>query len=133
MTPHPLAQRAQQAVQRGDLQDAVSALDELLRLAPQDHDAWHVLAMVQVRLGNAGLALPAIGHAVALDRHNAEYFNTQGVVLAESGAPQEAVASFRESIRLRPTHANAHYNLGKAQQKCGRFDEAIDEIGRAHV
>jgi len=114
----PFAQQAQQ-------------FEERVRLAPRDHSAWHSLAVLYVQMGRADLALPAIRRALALDRLNAEYFNTQGVVLAETAAYDEAVDSFRKAAKLRPYLTNAHYNLGKSLQKCGRFDAALQAYARA--
>ena len=41
------------------------------------------------------------------------------------GSLTEAIAAFREAIRLKPDLASAHYNLGNALRVQGKLDEAI--------
>ncbi|MBI5769710.1 MAG: tetratricopeptide repeat protein [Verrucomicrobia bacterium] len=54
-----------------------------------------------------------------------------GKVLAESGAPAEAVAEYRAAIRLKPDYAVAHYNLGNALGELGRHAEAAEAFRAA--
>jgi tetratricopeptide (TPR) repeat protein len=42
-------------------------------------------------------------------------------------SPDEAVALFKEALRLKPDLAEAHGNLGSALQKMGRLEESITE------
>jgi Flp pilus assembly protein TadD len=45
--------------------------------------------------------------------------------LGVNGQTEEAIRQFQETIRLKPDHADAHYNLGVALGKKGQIDEAI--------
>jgi serine/threonine protein kinase/Tfp pilus assembly protein PilF len=54
-----------------------------------------------------------------------------GNVLQKSGRPDEAIAAYREAIRLKKDFAEAHNNLGIALKGKGRLDEAIDEYREA--
>ena len=130
MTP-AYARQAQQAIERGDFQGAARALDELVKRAPRDHGAWHKLAAVCVRGGRADLALAAVRRAIGLDKLNAEYHNTHGVVLAELGAHQAAIAAFRKATKIRPYLTNGYYNLGKLLHKLRQLDAAVDAHARA--
>jgi tetratricopeptide (TPR) repeat protein len=47
-----------------------------------------------------------------------------GVALAELGRVEEAIACYREGIRLQPTRAEAHVNLGNALHQQGKAAEA---------
>ena len=44
---------------------------------------------------------------------------------------EEAIAKFREVIRLRPDRADAHCNLGIALRTQGKLEEAIAEFRAA--
>src|SRR6185436_12844417 len=66
--------------------------------------------------GNLGVALRDL-HLVRPDLCDAH--TTLGDTLYALGRPAEAEASYREVVRLRPT-AEAHNNLGAAQQALGR-------------
>jgi len=47
--------------------------------------------------------------------------------LKERGKLDEAIAEFREAIRINPDFAEAHYNLGKAWHGLGELDLAVAE------
>jgi thioredoxin-like negative regulator of GroEL len=46
--------------------------------------------------------------------------------LMTSGGYEEAIALYRQALRVRPDHAIAANNMGNAYQKMGRFNEAIE-------
>ncbi|MEY2880879.1 MAG: repeat-containing protein YrrB, partial [Verrucomicrobiota bacterium] len=52
-------------------------------------------------------------------------------VLAETGAPAEAVPEYAAAIRLRPGDAAAHFNLGNAFVELGRAEEAVAAFAAA--
>ncbi|MGB9720243.1 MAG: tetratricopeptide repeat protein [bacterium] len=54
----------------------------------------------------------------------------QGLVYAEIGRDEEAIASFRKIINLLPTYAGAYYNLGFLLMKLGQFEEGLSNIRR---
>jgi Flp pilus assembly protein TadD len=56
-----------------------------------------------------------------------------GISLGESGRLDEAIASFREAVRLKPDFARAHFNLGVALYRRGDragAAAALREAGR---
>ncbi len=48
-----------------------------------------------------------------------------GIDYHNAGRIDEAIASYREALRIRPDFAEAHDNLGKALKERGRLDDAI--------
>jgi serine/threonine-protein kinase len=55
-----------------------------------------------------------------------------GAALGAKGRTDEAVAAFREAIRLKKDFALAHCNLGHALRQQGNFREALEELRRGH-
>ena len=53
------------------------------------------------------------------------------MVLSSQGKPDEAIAEFREAIRLNPDDPAAHMNLGNALYGQGSLAEAIAELRAA--
>ena len=47
---------------------------------------------------------------------DAEAHNNLGTALEATGKLDEAIAEYREAIRLKPDYAEAHYNLGLTLQ-----------------
>jgi tetratricopeptide (TPR) repeat protein len=60
-----------------------------------------------------------------VDPDAAEAQNKLGMALSERGELDEAIAAYREAIRLRPDFPFAHLNLGMALYGRGEVDEAI--------
>jgi Flp pilus assembly protein TadD len=54
-----------------------------------------------------------------------------GYYLTTAGRPDEAVAAYRRSVALLPTHARAHSNLGSLLTRRGEHDEALSHLREA--
>jgi serine/threonine protein kinase/Flp pilus assembly protein TadD len=67
------------------------------------------------------------GVLVALQPMNASTHLNLGVTLWNKGRLDEAIAEYREAIRLKKDYAPAHNNLGIVLRDKGQFDEAIAE------
>jgi tetratricopeptide (TPR) repeat protein len=65
------------------------------------------------------------------DRTAADAENSLGVTLAGRGDVAEAMAHYREALRLDPAFAAAHNNLAAALAKVGQTDDAIEEYTAA--
>src|SRR5262245_36209592 len=55
----------------------------------------------------------------------AQACNFLGMVLDETGKPQEGLALIERSIKLEPATAHFHNNLGQVHRRNGRIEEAI--------
>jgi tetratricopeptide (TPR) repeat protein len=75
--------------------------------------------------------LPALRAAIARDPRLDEYQNLAGVLLAESGRSDEAVAYFRRAADLDPENARFAANLGGALARLDRWPEATEAYGHA--
>lgn len=64
-------------------------------------------------------------HAIDVTTDNDVAHNNLGPDLAAAGKLDEAVAHFREAIRINPTYADAHSNLGLALASQRRLGEAV--------
>ena len=64
-------------------------------------------------------------YTIALRPRTSLAHNDLGVALAGQGRLEEAVAHYREALRIVPDYADAHYNFGNALAAEGRLDEAI--------
>jgi protein O-mannosyl-transferase len=60
-------------------------------------------------------------------RDNYVAHNNLGLTLAEQGRTDEAIAHFREALRIDPGYAKARYNLGMALAEQGHTEEAMTQ------
>jgi tetratricopeptide (TPR) repeat protein len=70
-------------------------------------------------------------HALAVTENNAIARAALGAALDSKGQIDEAISQFQESVRLKPTYADAHYNLGVAFFQRGCTAEAIHQFQEA--
>jgi Flp pilus assembly protein TadD len=94
----------------GALEDALPHLEQAVRLRPGDAVARELLAKVLFSLGRPEEALPHYAELAHLRPSPASH-NNLGSALARSGRLAEAVAAYREALRLDPGFAEAHANL----------------------
>ena len=84
-----------------------------------------------------GVASGPIGQAIGFDRLDASYQATfhhgLGKALSELGRADDAVAQFREAVRLKPNFVPASADLGNLLRQIGHADEALTWLRRAHV
>ena len=94
----------------------------LLERYPDSGFIWKVLGVTLQMQGKD--CLPALLKATELLPGDAEAHNNLGITLKELGRLDEAVASYRQALRIKPNFVEAHNNLGLVLFEMGRLDEA---------
>lgn len=77
--------------------------------------------------GNLTEALRLMDEAVARWPGNHGLWSQRGLLQEGLQRPEDALASFRRSVALRPTYGD-HYNAGNMLLALGRLDEAVTEF-----
>ena len=70
-------------------------------------------------------------HTLACTARNSVAHYNLGLVLAGSGQFDEAIAHYRQALKIEPHYAQAHNNLGCILADRGQFDEAIAHYRQA--
>jgi tetratricopeptide (TPR) repeat protein len=109
-----LLQKALAAHRKGDIGAAERLYLDILRAAPAEFNALHLLGVIRAQQRRFEEAERLIRRAVQVNPMNAEAQNNLGNVLFELGRPREAVPCFRQALSLKPAYPEAHYNLGNA-------------------
>ncbi|MHC5043737.1 MAG: tetratricopeptide repeat protein, partial [Planctomycetota bacterium] len=116
----------------GDTEAAIAHLRRVHRVHPGDFWVNYHLAHFNLRLDEPrhAEAIRFCTAAVALNPSPGGH-NNLGAFLDRMGRHDEAVASFRQAIRLDPDCAMVHDNLGVMLGRMGRHDEAIASFREA--
>lgn len=89
------------------------------------------LAQVLLRTGRAGEAVSELSAAQQKLGANFLIAYFQGMALDRAGERVQAIAAFQEAIRLNPSNAEAHLELGKSELSLNRVSDAIAELEKA--
>ncbi|MCW2241264.1 O-linked N-acetylglucosamine transferase, SPINDLY family protein [Azospirillum canadense] len=108
----------------GRLDEAATAYEQVVRLAPDRADAHVAVGALHQLRRRPGDAIAAYRRAIAIRPDSAEAHSNLGMVLQEIGPREEAIAAFSAAILHKPSHAEGHCNLGFALQGMGRLGES---------
>lgn len=115
--------------QLGKHDDAIAMYRQALSINPNYSEAYLNLGIAYFSKREFEQAAAAFEHGTRIDPQSADLFFNLACVQAEQGVSNsdsqgDAVASYREVLRLRPDHYKASANLGMLLQALGRFEEA---------
>jgi len=128
--PHFLRGTALAALNRD--REAVSELEQVVRIDPRHEEAWADLAVLLGRGRDLARAEDAARRAVAIDSTYAEAWSDLASVQAAGGDTARAEASYRHALRLEPDLAAAAVGLGRLLQR-ERIDDAIAALRAAQI
>jgi tetratricopeptide (TPR) repeat protein len=122
--------------QMNNLPEAAEALRQAIRLDPDFAGAHTTLAAILRQLGDsAGAAAESKAGAEIVNQKNnlqaATFATNSGRRLLGAGDLDGAISQFRTAIRVMPSYALAHYELGLALSQRGLKDEAGGEYRKA--
>ncbi len=118
-------------IERGEAEQALSKLDELLAQKPREAVLYSVRASVQHRLGRNDEAIVDLNRAIELNDKDARFHNNRGFVLLGMQQFPEALQDFNRATELDPDYPSAFNNRGLLFIAQGRYSEAIEQLDQA--
>lgn len=109
--------------QRGFLKPAAESFKQVIAERPQDAEAFYNLGTVYLS-NSLPEAQQYLEEAVKLREHYPEAWNNLGMIAAQQGNDDVAIADFQRSLQLRPSYATALLNLGNIYRRQGNLAEA---------
>ncbi len=119
-----LFERANAEQAEGRLADAETTCRAILACDETHAGAWHLLAIIALRSGDAEAAARHVERAIALAPQRADCRHTLGFILKVLRRDAEAEAAFRHAIALDPGFVETHYQLGNLLREAQRPAEA---------
>jgi protein O-GlcNAc transferase len=122
--------------QQKKLPEAVSVLEQAIRLSPRTPGPHITLAGVLAEQGNqpeaaAERKTAASLNRVAINHQRATFATNSGNLLLEKGQIADAIARYQEALSNDPNFADAHRQLAVALDRSGRKAEADAERKKA--
>jgi tetratricopeptide (TPR) repeat protein len=114
----------------GDLDGAVEAFEQAVRLHPNSPIARRELAAAYVSAGRSDDAFAELAAALLVDPANVGVLTAVGQHYVDTDRPEEAITVLRLAVERNPNQAEAHYALAIALSRVGRADEAARQFER---
>ena len=103
----------------------------MLRRAPNQVDALHLLGVIAHQRGRKEYAIQLISRALAGMPNSVEIHSSLADALFALNRLDEAAAHYRAAIALNPRLATAHCNLGATLMRQGSHQDALESASRA--
>jgi Tfp pilus assembly protein PilF len=124
-TPEVRVNLARALLQKGDLAQARSVANDLLRANPDEKQAEVLLAAVDIKEGKLDEAETGLRRALRLDPNMQLAHTKLGEVLQKQGRDDEALAEFERAVAIAPLSPVEHNHIGNLHRKHGRLDAAM--------
>jgi Flp pilus assembly protein TadD len=112
-------------VEQGNIPVAREQLERCTRLAPDFADGWAQLSALQAQLGESAAAARTLAAGLVNCPQSPGLHLMRARKLQQAGLGNEAIAEYRESIRLRPNEAEAYIELANFYINLGQTNAAI--------
>lgn len=117
--------------EEGRLDEARTAVEELLRSNPKSAEAMTEMGLVTEAQGDSGKALEHYRAAVQLDRTSASASTNAGRLLVQGGQLRDGLNLLKQAQGLPGADAQTHYWLGEAQLRTGKPLVALESLRQA--
>lgn len=111
--------------------EARQLLESVLAAEPTNHNALHLLGMVDCLEGAMESGIARIRAAIAAFPRFPAALNNLAVQLRRAGRAEESVAAYRRALELQPDDASVHANLANVLRDMGERAQAIEHYRHA--
>jgi tetratricopeptide (TPR) repeat protein len=116
---------------RNDLDGAIEACREAIRLQPYSADAHYTLGLSYQKTGKTDAAIDSYSRVVEVRPSYGPAWNNLAGLTYSQGRVDEAIATYRRGLEILPESVELHYNLGELFKREKRRAEAIAEFEAA--
>lgn len=128
-------ERGQTYLKTGEWEKAYLDFDEVIRLEPNNAEAFRFRGASHYKMGDSELAIKDYSQAIKLDPNNSDLHLNRGILQADSGDTDAALVDLNEAIRLDPSNAMAYHMRAKVHAEAwfdgDSIDQATDDFEKA--
>jgi tetratricopeptide (TPR) repeat protein len=128
---HPAVQEPLRMAERGESEEALELLNQLVQREPELAAAYDARGTVLHQLGRFPEALRDLDQAITLQGKDPRLFNNRGFLKLSLQQFSAAIADFQTALQLAPHYANAYNNLGLVEIAQGQFRQAVEYLEQA--
>jgi tetratricopeptide (TPR) repeat protein len=110
---------------------ALEDYEAVVRLAPNDSEAWLNRGQAYADKGDPAGALADYDEAIRLNPNNARAFRLRGSLFSRGSEMDRAIASYDQAIRLDPRDAGNYVSRAMAYQRKGEVERALADFRSA--
>jgi Flp pilus assembly protein TadD len=122
------------ALREGKLDQAESALDQALELAPSNPDVLYVLGVLHLNKHEWAKAQGVLEKATQLEPNSVRALAALGMALCNQQKYAEAIAPLEKTLQLAPpADWQTNWSLAESYYYTGRYDEALKISQQARV
>lgn len=114
----------QQALQSTDPAQAIALYEQIIRLDPQNSEAYNNIGELYGSLNQLGKAMPYFLKAIELNPMMGVYYSNLALVFQCQGNVEEAIDNYSKSIALQPSWS-AYNNRATLYNYRNEFDKAV--------
>jgi tetratricopeptide (TPR) repeat protein len=122
---------AVRALRKGQLEEAVRSMDEVIREEPEDPNHYRFRAELLRLWGKLERARRDYAKMAELEPESPVAYNGLAEVDLQAGSFERARASALKAVELAPDEWVALYNLGMIEDRLGRSDDVVARLTKA--
>ncbi|TFW23851.1 methyltransferase domain-containing protein [Duganella callida] len=116
---------------QGQLDQAMQAYEQVLKLTPRHFDALHHIGILAFQKKNYPLSVDFLRLALSVNANVASAHANLGNTLKEMGQLEEALLNYDRALSLNGRDADTCYNRGAALHALGRLEDALQSYDSA--
>jgi len=128
--------KALQALNEENVNEAEAQIGEAIKLAPNHPDVLYVQGVVYLKRRQWDKAQGVLEKATQIDPKHARAFSALGMALADQGKFDQSIPPLQQSLQLDPVSWDTHWTLAKAlyheQQYDGALKESREALNESH-
>lgn len=118
--------KGRQALRDDKLEDAEKALDQAMKLAPNNPEVLYVLGVLDLKKREWAKAQSVLGKATQMEPNGARALAALRMALCNQNKYTEAIPPLEKSVQLDPVSDwETHWSLAESYYHSERFDEAL--------